>query len=147
MVDGPTVKDELRFEMTPRLSALAGLIQVIENFGRDNGVPDANIYMVNLTLDELLTNYVRYSLNRVSRPRIDVCLQCLPTKLVLTVVDTGPPFDPTAHEVEVPDWREPARPAGGAGLRLVRSYADRIEYRCVGESNHLTIEHDLKREP
>ena len=147
MVDGATVKDELRFEMTPRLSALPGLFEVIENFGRDNGVPDANIYLVNLTLDELLTNYVQYSLNRVSRPRIDVCLRCLPTKLVLTVVDAGPPFDPTAQEGELPDWREPARPAGGVGLHLVRSYADRIEYRSVGGSNHLTIEHDLKGTP
>ena len=34
--------------------------------------------------------------------------------------------------------------ARGMGLHLVRKYPDRIDYRCVGDRNILTLEHDFE---
>ena len=138
------VNDEMKFELTPRLSALAGLFEMIENFGKDNGIPESSIYLVNLTIDELLTNYVQYSVGKVSEPRMALCLQWVEGKLILSVMDSGPPFDPTDQALVGAVRERSEQEVGGVGLHVVRSYADRIAYRCVDKCNHLTIEHDLK---
>ena len=35
--------DELKIDVTPRLSRLPGLFESVENFGSDNNVPEANV--------------------------------------------------------------------------------------------------------
>ena len=62
--------DELKIEVTPRLSRLPGLFESVENFGSDNNVPEANVYVINLILDELITNYISHSVGRVQAPKI-----------------------------------------------------------------------------
>ena len=144
MADTPSVNDEMMFEVTPRLSTLPVLHEAIEKFGKDNDIPEENIYLVNLTLDELLTNYVQYSLGKVSRPRMEVRLQALEGKLIMSFIDSGPPFDPTDRALIDRTRERLGDDVGGAGLLVVRSYADRIAYECVGDRNHLTIEHNLR---
>ena len=66
--------------------------------------------------------------------------------VVLVVADTGPPFDPQ-NVAPLPELvgEEPPK-LGGAGLDLVRSYADRLHYREVDGCNILRLEHDLDPE-
>ena len=64
--------DELKIDVTPRLSRLPGLFESVENFGSDNNVPEANVYVINLIIDELIANYVTHSVGLVERPKIHV---------------------------------------------------------------------------
>lgn len=137
--DGCT--DEMRMELSPRLSALTSLGEVIEDFGRSNDIPDAAIFCVNLEIDELMTNYVAYALRKVRQPRMHVILRAFPGRLVLIVEDNGPAFNP----LDVPEADLTSgiddRQVGGMGLHLVRKYADRIGYQCIDNRNILTLEH------
>ena len=135
--------DELKIELSPRLSTLSSLQDVIEEFGNANDVPDGTIFLVSLELDELLTNYVRHSLHHVQRPRMQMRVRLFPEKLVLSVVDTGPPFDP--RSVPPPDTSLGVedREIGGVGLHLVRSYCDKMVYQSVRGCNYLQLEHHL----
>jgi serine/threonine-protein kinase RsbW len=58
----------------------------------------------------------------------------------VTIIDAGPPFDPTA--VPLPDVTRPAeaRPVGGLGLLLVRRSVDALRYARVGGHNVVTLE-------
>ena len=134
--------DELRLELTRKVSLL-GSIAEIEAFGESNGIPDQQIFRVNLAVDELVTNYVLYSVHKVSQPRMELTLQVGDGKLTVTVVDTGPPFNPL--EAPEPDLSDDLdkRQIGGLGLHLVRSYCDRMRHQVVGEGNRVTLEHDL----
>ena len=134
---------EMKLELSPRVSMLSSLQEMVEAFGAEHGIPDGSIYLVNLEIDELLTNYVKHSIHMISNPRMEVRLRSFPDRLVLVVVDTGPPFNP--WETEKPDLtsglkdREP----GGLGLYIVRSSADRMHYEAVNGCNVVRVEHDL----
>lgn len=53
----------------------------------------------------------------------------------LTLVDPGKPFDPGLAALDTPIPRR----GGGAGLRLLRSWAGRIDYRSAEGRNRLTL--------
>ena len=135
--------DELRVSLSPRLSAVRSLAQMVEEFGDANKLPDQQIYMVNLALDELITNTVSYGLRGVARPKIEITLQVSDTMLVLSMVDNGRKFDPT--ESTHPDLSSSVeeRRVGGLGLHLIKTFADRVKYEYSEGRNRLTLEHYL----
>ncbi len=134
---------ELHVSLLPRLSAVRGLAQMIEDFGDANELPPQKIYMINLAVEELITNTVSYGLVGVTQPRIEVALQVSNGVLVLNMADNGKPFDPT--EDTNPDLSSGVdeRPIGGLGLHLVKAFASRMKYDYVDGENRLTLEHDL----
>ncbi len=143
----PPGKDELSLEITPRVSQLHSLAKLVEDFGENNSVPEQQIFMLNLILDELMTNYVRHSMHKVSMSRMELALRAEPDQVVLTILDTGPPFNPL--DVPPPDMRKGIddRQLGGMGLHLVRSYCDRMRHEAIHGYNKLTIEIDFKPAP
>ena len=135
--------NELRVELTPKMSLLGSIIEMIEAFGETNGIPDQQIFRVNLAVDELVTNYVFHSVQKVRQPRIELTLQVGEGKLIVTLLDTGPPFNPLeAPEPDLSDDLDKQK-IGGLGLHLVRSYCDRMRHQVVDGYNRVTLEHDL----
>ena len=123
------------------------MMEIIEAFGAEHSVPEATVYRVNLELDELLTNYVVHRLPSDVPARMGVRMRLIDRCLILVIADAGPPFDPRTVD-PLPDPAGDAGPTvGGAGLHLVRSYADRIHYREVNGWNILRLEHDLDVDP
>ena len=136
--------DELRIEITPNTKLLAGVTKMVESFAANNNVPEDQIFLLNLAVDELLTNYVEYSRKRVRHPRMELTIRVGDGKIVLTLLDTGPPFNPLdAPDPDLTSGVED-RELGGLGLHLVRSYCDRIEHRVIEGKNCVTLEHDLR---
>ena len=137
------MRDELRVSLSPTLSAVRGLAQMVEEFGDANKLPMQKIYMINLAVEELITNTVSYGLRGVTRPKIEIALQVNSTVLAVTMVDNGQPFDPTQDTNPDLSSAVDDRPIGGLGLHLVKAFADRIKYEYVDGKNRLTLEHDL----
>ena len=133
----------LRLDITPRVSARANVVERVEEFGEWNEIPARVIYVVNLEIDELLTNYLKHSLRHVKRPRLEITLRVFPERVVLDVTDTGPPFSP--EDVPLPQDMEKTDPhkrqINGPGLHLVKSFADSLHYHVIDGCNHLTVEH------
>ena len=134
---------ELRVSLLPRLSAVRGLAQMIEDFGDANELPPQKIYMINLAVEELITNTVSYGLVGVTQPKIEVALQVSNGVLVLNMADNGKRFDPTQDTDPDLSSGVDERPIGGLGLHLVKSFASRMKYDYVDGENRLTLEHDL----
>lgn len=137
------IMDELRVSVSPRLSAVRSLAQMVEEFGDANKLPEQQIYMINLALDELITNTVSYGLRGVSRPKIEIALQVSENTLVLTMEDNGQPFDPTRNTNPDLSSAVDERPVGGLGLHLIKTFADRVDYEYSDGKNRLVMEHDL----
>ena len=136
--------DAFHVSMSPRLTELRNLSRMVEEFGDSQGLPEPTVFVINLALDELITNAVTHGFTGVKDPRIDIGLRQDGQMLVLTVEDNGHPFDPTAESE--PDLESPLadRQIGGLGLHLVKTFATRIDYRYVDGRNCLTMEHDLQ---
>ena len=134
---------EFHVSLSPRLSAVRSLSRMVEEFGDANRLPHPKIYMINLALDELITNSVTYGFDGVADPKIEVTVRIDGDTLVLTTLDNGRRFDPTASESPDLDAPVEERPIGGLGLHIVKTVADRVVYKFEDGRNRLTLEHDL----
>ncbi len=137
------MSDEFHVSLPAKLSAVRGLAEMVEEFGDANGLSPNKVYMINLALEELITNTVSYGLEDVADPEIGIGMHVRDGVLGVTMVDNGHPFDPTQDTN--PDLSSPIdeRPIGGLGLHLVKVFADRIDYEYAEGRNCLTLEHDL----
>ena len=135
--------DEIHAELPVRLSRVREFAAEVEAFGQAAGLPDTKVYIVNLTLDELIANVVMYGFDGVADPQINVELTLSGGKLVLVLEDNGRPFDPTLDSDADTTSSLMDRPVGGLGRYFVKHLADRISYEHVDGQNRVTAEYDL----
>jgi anti-sigma regulatory factor (Ser/Thr protein kinase) len=100
------------------------------------GVDETALYGVDLALEELGGNAIRYGKARTIRVEVAVD----PSVVRVTLADDGRPFDPTRHP-------EPARARtlaeasiGGRGISLVRRFARAMRYQRDSDGNRLVVE-------
>ena len=108
--------------------------EAARRFAADAGLDTTEASHLAIVVEELVTNYYEHS-GASEEDMIALELSRQDEELVLTLVDSGTPFDPrtAALDDEVPDR------GGGAGLELVRSWASAIHYHHTGDLNRLTV--------
>ena len=137
--------EELNVTIPARLSEVRELSSMVEEFGDANGLPDPKVFVINLALDELITNTVTHGLEDKADAEIRIRMRVRADTLILVMEDNGQPFDPTEDtNADITSSLE-ERAIGGLGLHLVKSFADRVSYEFVEGRNRLTMEHDLTR--
>lgn len=103
--------------------------------------PDRFCFDVNMVVDELLGNIIRYAYgSETGTVTVRVELQEAQPGLILTFLDHGAPFDPLT--AEAPDTTSRSvweRPIGGLGLFMVRNLVDEIAYARRDGQNVLTV--------
>ena len=123
---------------------VARVIDTLEEFGAENGVPPAQSLRFGLALDELITNIISYGLAGRSDGVITLAIEHRDGALHAELADNGPPFDPLAAETTPPTGDIETREIGGLGLALVKSFMDRLDYRRADGLNRLTMEMKVK---
>jgi len=120
--------DEVSFRVEGNLSELDRLATIVHRFGEEHRLPDKVVFALNLALDELITNTIKYGRKEDGKYNIMVGLACASGAVTLTVEDDGAPFDPL--QAEEPDITCPIeeREIGGMGLHLLRRLMDEIKY-------------------
>jgi anti-sigma regulatory factor (Ser/Thr protein kinase) len=139
---------DLHVSLPAKLTEVRNLSAAVEEFGDANQLPLPTVFVINLALDELITNAVTHGTFEVSAPTIDVHLKAERDVVVLIMEDNGSPFDPTevkAGDVDTTSSLED-RAVGGLGLHLVRSFAHEVSYEFVDGKNRLTVHHHFKSE-
>ncbi len=107
-----------------------------------HGYPLAAIDELIVAVNEALSNIVRHSYQD-NPGAIKVIMVCGQSVVKVTLIDSGPDFDPTS--VPTPDTSLPLekRPFGGMGVHMMRAFCDELTYRKVADGgNELTF---LKR--
>lgn len=129
---------------------LRRLALAVERFFKRQGLASELAMKVNLALDELLTNVMRYGFpaeaegNGEGARLIEVSLVLEGGQVVARLRDNGRPFNPL--DLAPPDLDVPLaeRPVGGLGIFLARQMMDGMRYRRDGDHNCLTL---IKRLP
>jgi anti-sigma regulatory factor (Ser/Thr protein kinase) len=139
---------DLHVSLPAKLTEVRNLSAAVEEFGDANQLPLPTVFVINLALDELITNAVTHGTFEVPDPAIDVHLKAERDVVILVMEDNGSPFDPTevkAGDVDTTSSLED-RAVGGLGLHLVRSFAHEVSYEFVDGKNRLTVHHHFKSE-
>lgn len=123
--------EELRIALRGRLDEVPRANAALSDFAEAQGLPVTIRRRLNVVLDELLTNIVVHGL--AGREDGEALVHVLRDgdRIVLTLSDNGPPFDPFARAAPDTTLSVTDRPIGGLGVHLVAHLVDdaRYEYR------------------
>lgn len=125
------------------LAEIERLSRLVEAFGEAGGMRPESLFKVNLALDEVITNVIRYAHDDGGEHPIVVRLAIDQDVLTAQVEDDGYAFNPL--EAPVPDTGASIeeRPIGGLGIHLVRSVMSSVEYRREDGRNVLIMKKRL----
>ena len=138
------VEDVLKVAIKNEMSELATLNAAVAEFLTAHSVAYRATYAVNLAIEELVVNVIRYAYVDDETHMIDVQLGIEGDQVVLRIVDDGMPFDPRrgpALNVHSED-----REVGGLGLILVLDMVDVLKYRREKERNRVEVRIRLAEE-
>ena len=119
------------------LSSLEPLFEFAGDFARSNRLADADAFAMNLAVEELFTNIVKYG---GGDDTVSVGLEVRGDSLVIEIEHArARRFDPTmapgVDKTRPLDERQP----GGLGLELVRSVMDELSYENRDDTAHVTV--------
>lgn len=121
------------------IDALPDVMRLVDDFFATTRADQTVRYPVELALEEIFTNMVKY--NAAGKGDIHIDLRLDDHDLVITLTDfDAPRFDPMVEGPEV-DVNRPLseRTEGGLGIHLVRRMMDRIEYSHRNRTGRITL--------
>jgi anti-sigma regulatory factor (Ser/Thr protein kinase) len=116
------------------LDAIHDALIAAHSFAERAALDGADASRLAIVVEELVTNlYDHGGLSDADEFEVDLVLNS--ADVIVTITDPGRPFDARriADDVRLPDR------GGGAGLRLVRSWASTIDYRRIDGRNRLVV--------
>jgi serine/threonine-protein kinase RsbW len=123
------MSEKITVELKNELIEIGRMSQIIDEFCASNKLPPETAFALNLSLEEILTNIIRYGYGDNDDHVIHVRLNLHQDQVYIEVEDDGKPFNPL--EVEPPDIHKPLdeRPIGGLGIHLVKNHMDSLRYK------------------
>ena len=118
--------------------ALAAIFDFVAEFYVAAGRAEADHSMVDLIIEELFTNMVKY--NPTGPEPIEISLRRVPQGVEIVIVDpVAPLFDVTAVAPVDTEAYVAEQRVGGLGLHLVRQFADAIHYEHRNGGSRITV--------
>ena len=121
-------------------------IREISKLLESKEVPPGLIHTVNLGLEEVVTNILKYGYDDKLEHKIEIALVCAKSNLRIEVADDGHEFNPLQHPE--PDRQKPVedRQPGGLGISVLRKLFNAVEYRRQAGRNILMMVKDLEQD-
>jgi serine/threonine-protein kinase RsbW len=123
-----------------RMSELAQVSPWIERLATRHAIPASTQFAMNLCLEEVLSNIVRHGYS--GKPDHSIAVHFASPRddyFVFVIEDQAPPFNPMdAPELPAVSSVDET-PIGGQGIRLLRRFADALEYQATSTGNRLSI--------
>ena len=121
----------------PRVAAF------IERFAESEGIDPAEVYRINLALDELLTNTIEHGFaGHVDDAEISVAIRSEGDTVVARYEDNGPEFNPLEATEQDTELELDERPIGGLGLQLIGATFAGVSYERVNGRNITILRQD-----
>lgn len=117
---------------------LQSLMHAMTNFLEDHGVEGRPVYRINLALEELITNTIKYGYSDYDRHEIHVSAEIGDERVVCVIEDNAREFNPL--DQKSPELASVESRVGGLGIHIIRQMLDSMTYRREGRRNILEIQ-------
>ena len=120
------------------IAELANLRDGLERIGAELGVPGKPLMQLQVALDEIASNVIKYGWPDGGNHKLCVRISGQQDRIEVEIVDDGREFDPRQAPPSEP---QPAgrRQPGGLGIHLIKQLVDRLEYKRVGGRNRTVM--------
>lgn len=136
----------LEVRLPSSLASLSRLHDTVVQFCQRHAIHADTEFKIDLALDEVFTNIVRYGYDDPQAHEIVVRFKGGRDSVRISVEDDGRPFNPLlAPEVDV-NAALSERRAGGLGIHLVRRLLDQVRYQRRPAGNRLILIKRLGKE-
>lgn len=128
------------------LPEIAAVAQRCREFAQGAGIDADALADLQVALDEVLSNAIRYAFPDGGSHPIDVRFRGSAHTVEVTIDYGGIAFDPA--NAPPPDLHAPPgeRRGGGLGIHFVRQLMDETRYRRTGGRNRVTLVRKLRRQ-
>jgi serine/threonine-protein kinase RsbW len=118
---------------------LSAARDTLDRFGAEQGVPGKALIDLQVVLDEIVSNVIKYAWPEAGVHELVVRLTVDDTGVEVEVVDNGRPYDPREAPA-APRAAPGSRPRpGGVGIHMVKQLVDGFEYERVDEHNRVRL--------
>lgn len=118
--------------------SLDGIFGFVADFLASQGLPDSLSFDLDLVIEELFTNMVKYSPHGAPEVEIGLARRDGRVEVVLRDFDVEP-FDPTLDTGSEADRALAERRPGRLGLRLVHRIAESVRYEYRDRTSTITL--------
>jgi serine/threonine-protein kinase RsbW len=121
------------------LSEIGAARDTLDSLGSEFGMPMKPLMQLQVALDEVVSNVVKYSWEDGAEHEFLVRITCHAGGVDLEIFDDGQAFDPLSAPAPspTPDGQRP-RP-GGLGIHMAKKLLDDFSYERVDGRNHTTL--------
>lgn len=112
----------------------------VAQVAREGGFNEKEIYSLQLAADEAASNIIEHAYEGISDASIDIACDMRGEMIIITMRDTGMPFD--VSRVKQPNLKADLseRQIGGLGVYLMRKIMDEVHFESnAGTGNLLTM--------
>lgn len=122
-----------------KIRDLARMPELVDKLAAEHRLSADVVYGMNVALDEMLSNIIKYGFADDAIHEIHVRLSVSEATVVAEIEDDGQPFDPLG--LPAPDVNAPLeeRKVGGLGIHIVRNLMSELEYARVAGHNRLVM--------
>ncbi len=121
------------------LAQLALVSEAMERIGVEFGLARKPLYQLQVALDEMVSNVIKYAWPEGGSHEIRVCITVGGGQVKTEIADDGRPFDPLQAPPPQPPPPGQRRRPGGLGVHMVKQFMEKIEYARRDGRNCLTM--------
>jgi len=115
------------------------LREALDHFIQLHHLPPKIAFVLQLSLEELITNCIKYNMDAGTHPIIEINLRYEPGLLIIEMEDDSAPFNLLEAEIPKINVSIQDRELGGLGIHLVRSLMDEVQYKRNGHKNCIRL--------
>jgi anti-sigma regulatory factor (Ser/Thr protein kinase) len=118
---------------------LPALLALVEQYNQEKTYDIGLRYKIAVIIDELVTNSILHGGCKGQGQTVTVSIEDHSDRVIIKIVDSGTPFDPTTHLVNTCKNVHKDVSVGGMGIYIVRQLALSMQYNRKKNRNHNVI--------
>ena len=134
-----SIEEQIEFTIKSSLEEMQLLNYKVREFLKRLNIASNVVYKVNLVIEEMITNIIKYSYDDKNLHEINIYIKIDPDQIYIKLIDDGKEFDATLSpdpEINVPVEE---MKIGGLGIHIVKHITEDIKYHRDEGKNILHV--------